>query len=432
MGIRTAAMVAWAAAAAAAAPAAAQDDSGLSPEERLVITRHARDKIEIMLQEFEAGPGTPRGDAARVEDVVVDDLTFSGIFRIMSVSRPAAGDTLAPVSGYEALVRGTVTVTGETITLKGALESLPDGGLIFERSYSTRPEWYREAAHRFADDIVLYLTGEKGIARTRVAFVLAREGTKEIYVVDYDGHGLRRVTGNGSINLSPAWSPGGDRLAYVSYSGGDADVHVVELESGSSRLLVGGEGVQSSPVWNPAGGTVAYSQSAAGVSGIHVCSESGGGGRRVTRGSAIDTAPSWSPDGHRIVFTSDRSGNPQLYTMNSEGGDIRRLTFEGKWNDSASWSPGGDRVAFVSREGGLFRVHEVEPSGFGGPRRLTYGPGSDETPRWAPDGRHLVFSSNREGGRGLYVLNADTGIIRPLVVGEGDAYCPAWSPAPDR
>jgi TolB protein len=53
--------------------------------------------------------------------------------------------------------------------------------------------------------------------------------------------------------------------------------------------------------------------------------------------------------------------------------------------------------------------------------------GRNEDPTWAPDGRHLAFVSDRSGYRQLWVIDLETGRIRPLLQQSG-ARLPAWSP----
>ncbi len=413
------------------AVAAAQEEGGVQSEQQIVITDRATPKIRLLVEDFLAGPGAPADDARSVHDVARNDLDLSDLFAITDIPRIAPGDTL--FTGLaQGLVRGEVQVSGGNILLRGSLEALPGRSLIFSRDYRTAPENYREIAHRFADDVVRYLTGKEGIARTRIAFVSDRSGTKEIYAMDYDGHGVARVTGNKSINLSPAWSPDGSTIAFTSYQGGDADLYTVERPGGKESRLVGGPGVQSAPAYDPAGALLAYSQTAGDRSEIYVVGTDGSSPRRLSRSFGINTSPSWSPDGRRLVFTSDRAGTPQLYVMDADGTGARRLTFSGKWNDQGSWSPDGDRIAYASRRDGLFRICVMEASGLGEERQVTRGPGSDEHPRWAPDGRHVVFSSTRGGQQGLYMLNVDTGLVRPLVTVSGNNYSPDWSPVPPR
>src|SRR4030067_781583 len=70
----------------------------------------------------------------------------------------------------------------------------------------------RKIAHKFADDVMESLTGERGIFDTRFLFASNISGSKEIYMSDYDGYNTRQITRNGSINLSPQWSPDGRRI----------------------------------------------------------------------------------------------------------------------------------------------------------------------------------------------------------------------------
>jgi Tol biopolymer transport system component len=42
-----------------------------------------------------------------------------------------------------------------------------------------------------------------------------------------------------------------------------------------------------------------------------------------------------------------------------------------------------------------------------GQRSLTRHPAFDANPAWSPDGRKIAFVSNRDGGYGIYVMNAD-------------------------
>jgi TolB protein len=409
----------------------AQGDSPtLSSEEEIDIQKHAVGRIPILVEEFRRGAGATADDTQAVFEVLFNDLRLAGYFKLVRISPTDPADTLgASRSLY--LVRGTVDLSQGDLVLRGVVESLPGRDRVLGRDYRTRPEWYREAAHRFADDIVWALTGYPGIARTKIAFVSNRGGNKEIYLVDYDGHGLRQVTRNGSINLSPAWSPDGKKLAYVSYQGGDADIFVLDLTSGADRLLVGGNGVQGAPAFSPDGKHVLFSQTRGRESEIYICREDGQGVRRLTRAGGINTSPCWSPDGRRIVFTSDRSGNPQLYAADAEGGSPRRITFQGKWNDIADWSPHGDRIAYCSRQNGGFRLSLVDASGLGRETVRTFGPGSDEHPSWAPNGRHVVFASSREGSRRLYVLDVEAGTNRRLLPTVGCSGA-AWSPVPAR
>jgi len=57
--------------------------------------------------------------------------------------------------------------------------------------------------HRFADEILLILTGERGVFDTKIAFVQSQGKAKEIFIADFDGGNPVQVTRDQNLNLSP-------------------------------------------------------------------------------------------------------------------------------------------------------------------------------------------------------------------------------------
>src|SRR5439155_142355 len=96
----------------------------------------------------------------------------------------------------------------------------PEHRLIATKKFELPAAQMRRLAHKVADEIVLQFTGEPGIADTKIAYVSGPTGAKEIVMADYDGVGGTPVTRNGSINLSPVWSPDARSLAFTSFKGG--------------------------------------------------------------------------------------------------------------------------------------------------------------------------------------------------------------------
>ena len=77
----------------------------------------------------------------------------------------------------------------------------------------------RTIAHRFADAIITRLGGGiNGIAETKIYFVSSRTGSKEIWVMDYDGENQHQITHLGTISLSPRISPDNSRVAFAHWA----------------------------------------------------------------------------------------------------------------------------------------------------------------------------------------------------------------------
>ena len=276
----------------------------------------------------------------------------------------------------------------------------------------------RAAIHRFADDIVAALTGARGIASTKLAFVGTRTGKKEIYTCDADGSNLVQLTHDGAISVSPGMSPDGQSLVYTGYQSGYADVYRITLGSGARTRILKYPGTNSGAKFSPDGGKLAVTLSKDGNPEIYVTSSSGGSARRITRTPGVESSPTWSPDGSELIYSSDDSGSPQLCRVSASGGSPARLSTGFGYNTAPSWSPDGKRIAFNTRGGGSFSVAILDLNG-----GAAHTVGDGEGPVWGADSRHLVFAS----GSSLVMLDTQTGTRTTIVSGAGRISEPTWS-----
>jgi TolB protein len=389
-------------------------------------------KIPILLRDFTYSGAERRllttGEAC--EDILEQDLIFSDYLEVRreGVRQFSSAESRRPP---QAIVSGQVSRSFGKVTLHGSLSDASSGELIFEEDYPLDEPPDRWTIHAFADDIVLYLTGERGVARTRVAFVGDATGSKEIYLVDYDGARLSRVTSLNTITISPAWSADGKQLAFTTYASGNPDLVRVQLGQQQVIAVSARPGINSAPAWHPNGQRIAAALSFEGNTEIYTMDVSGKGLQRLTFAeNSIETSPTFSPTGAQITFVSDRTGQTQLYIMDLDGANTRRLTHLNGMCDSPHWSRDGDWIVFVARVDRTFDIFRVRPNG-ADLTRLTADSGNYENPRWAPDSRHIVYAQRSEGSRNLFVMAADGSGKRRLTWSSGDQYNPAWSPPLD-
>lgn len=372
---------------------------------------------------------TPAGDrdahtlSVQADEVLANDLQNSAVF---SVAR--AWDPASPVNDPQGIVSGKWFVRGTSITFTGEVRDPKTNKLIFNSTYAgTRTSW-RPLAHRFADDVVKQFTGEPGVASTHIAFVVRDGRTRELWMMDADGFDAHPLTHDHSIVLSPNFSPDGSLLAFTSFRGSGPQLWVMSLADDKPVLLSGRKGINSCAAYSPDGRSLVCTLSQDGNSEIYLLDARGGSPQRLTTSRGIDTSPNWSPTGREIAFTSDRAGLPQVYIMDAEGTNARRLTYDLDYTDSPAWSPKGDRIAFVARTNEGFDLCMCKPDGSESQRVVSGG--SNENPRWSPDARHLVFSSDRDGAKALWITDLDGTPPRKLDTGGRKALSPAWSPRP--
>lgn len=407
-----------------------------------VIDRELRER---MAQKFTIAVGGFASFNVNGEDlgkagasVLTNDLKFTTMFDVMEGAvlpfdptqiQPDQERTALPglaALKVQHLAVGYVSSRGREAILEGRLFDVATGNMVFGKRYVGEPKLYRLMIHRFADDIMFNLTGEKGVAQTRIAFVSGVNRTsKEIFVMDYDGANPSALTGNQSINLSPRWSPDGRLIAYTSYRNGNPDLFVLNFDSGRRDVLSAQRGLNATPGWSPDGQWLAFAMSASGGTNLFLMPKSGGTPKPLTTGPSISLSPSFSPNGRQIVFNSDRGGTPQIYIMDVDGSNLTRVTRQGTYNASPRWSPRGEKIVFMCQSGG-FQICLMNPDG-SGLQQLTSA-GRNEEPTWSPDGRHIAFTSTRTGQREVFVMHADGSEQRRLTNNGRENYLADWSP----
>jgi TolB protein len=368
----------------------------------------------------------------RLAEVIRGDLDFSPFYEIIELDTFYMRHMELKVMtllgwkhlGAQYIIKGAGEFAGDDLTIKYGLYSTKSG-LEFARGKFRSPvSNYRRLAHKIADEIIYYLTGDEGIFDTRVCFISTRIGNKELFLCDYDGANIHQLTGNGSINLSPSFAPDGQKILYTSYMTGDPYLYQYDSRDGSVNLLAAYPGINSAARVSPDGKEIICALSRDGNAELYLLHRSGRIKRRLTYTASLESSPCWSPTGNEIAFSSDRTGAPQIYIMDRDGINIRRLTYIGNYNDSPDWSPKGSNIVFVSRVRGRFNICTIDVTGDN--FRVLTNKGGNENPHWSPDGNHIIFSSTRTGSKEIFIMDRFGNEQKRLTTGGGNSN-PAWS-----
>jgi TolB protein len=405
----------------AALPLAAQDTTqGV----RIGLVYRAGVKPGVLI----APVGGPNADSVQL--MLGRDLDYSDAVTVVyqdgnEVPTGALNYPMYARLGAAAVIQATVTAAG---SLHIALHDVGATKVMNVRDFqlplpALSPEW-RLAVHGAADEVQRWITGQPGIAQSRIAFVR----DSRLWLVDSDGANMRPVPG-ADASYSPAWHPTG---RYIAYDQQGADGHhrimMRDLVGGSVRSVGTRMTLNITPAFSPDGTTLVFSAGEDGQDLYAVDAFGEAAPHRLTIGRGkSDAQPTFSPDGRRIAFTSNRLGHPEVYITDADGSNVDLLTTTGvgDYRSTPDWSPDGRRVALQSQVNGVFQIVTINL----GDRSVTAltSEGRNEDPSWAPDGRHIVFTSSRSGSKQLWVLDTETYRTRQLTRGTV-ARQASWSP----
>ncbi len=330
-------------------------------------------------------------------------------------------------SGRYEQVRVSGRAEGSGATLQTRLEiTWPQGRCGWSETSRTLQE-ARWQAHRLNDEIIKRALGKRGMAASRIAMIGKHDGS-DIYLCDYDGAGLTRLTQDRVTSLSPYWHPSGSHLFYTSFIRGFPCIYRVPVSGGSRVPLAQFTGLNTGGAVSPDGRLMALILSLPGNPELYILNLETHRLTRLTQTPrAAEASPCWSPDGQSIAYVSDIGGSPQLFIMDAATKQPRRLTLQGRENVAPSWGPDG-RITYCTRQQG-YQVAVIDPA-TGVSQVLTSGP-DHEDPSWAPDGRHIICSRNDGRGRAsLLILDTGGDPSVSLPLREGHWVSPEWSARP--
>ena len=377
------------------------------------------------------------------DGVLWNDLEYSGILELVSrsfypLALPARpGDVnldewLRPPVSAHMLVLGNASRSGDQVIIEGWLVD-PRNSLqpvVLGKRYieEATEKAVRQAAHKFADEIIYRLGGGvPGIAETKVVFVRRMSSAvKEIWTMDYDGANQEQLTSLRVLSLTPALSVDGTQVAFTTYKDNNPDIMIVSLLTRKPLSFFNRKGLNTTPTWAPDGEKLAFTSSVTGDPEIYVSDSRGSSFKRLTIARGVDISPAWNPKtGTQIAFVSDRSGRPQIYTMDSDGANVTQVVSGGNQALDPAWSPNGRLLAFTWDRGGEYDIYFMDVA-TKEVVQMTRDSGRNEHPNWSPNNRHLVFQSTRGGSTQIWTMLADGSKPRQLTF-QGENTEPAWS-----
>jgi TolB protein len=293
----------------------------------------------------------------------------------------------------------------------------------------------RTLAHHISDLIYQVITGKKGDASSRIAYIEVKDqfdskkATYQLFIADADGFNPRLLLmQKGTPISSPKWSFDNQELAYVTYVNNRMAIYSIELKTGTRRLIANYPGINSSPSWSPDGRkmVMALSMGDSDKTDLYIMDLITKKLDRLTQGET-NTGAEWSPDGGRIAFTSNRGGAPQIYEMNIATRESKRMTFEGAKNYDAEYTPDGRSLVMMHQRDrdGAIRIarFDIATQKF---TLITDGQ-IDKSPSISPGGNMVLYASY-DRRLGILAETSMNGAVRLELPSQGGSVqSPSWS-----
>ena len=209
---------------------------------------------------------------------------------------------------------------------------------------------------------------------SRIAFVSEAGGEADIFVIGADGQGRRRLTTARGPDLHPEWSPDGRRLLFSSMRDSPdlaapdrIDVYVMDADGRGQRRLTRDRG-SSYASWSPDGTGMLLRTTIEGDSEIALADVDGRIVRRLTRHPGFDGWPAFSPDGARVAFARERGDaedQADIFVVDLRTGAERLLAGEPGRKTNPRFSTDGRHVVYSRRAEGEIRLWRVPADGPG-------------------------------------------------------------------
>jgi Tol biopolymer transport system component len=232
----------------------------------------------------------------------------------------------------------------------------------------------------------------------------SRENLRELSL---DGHGASRsLTLGNSTDRQPVYSPDGKWVAFSSNRGGNLDLWSVNRDTGGVRRLTDDPADDWDVMYTPDGQRLLWGSNRTGPYEIWAANPDGSAPQQLSHDGVFAQNPGETPDGRWIVYVSTNPAHPGLWRMRADGTEPTRIAAGSM--QIPDLSPDGKHVLYVdglSSRVVVVRVRDGAPAPF----EIEIKRRSNTTTvlgraRWMPDGRAIAFVGQDENGvNGVFV-----------------------------
>ena len=304
--------------------------------------------------------------------------------------------------------------------------------------------------HQIANEIYKSVTGKDSIFNSKIVFISDRSSRtkdieKELYLMDFDGRRVEKLTNFRSIVISPAVAPDNSKIMFSLIASKkevsrervrtikNIDLKMYDLRTKRVSTISDRPGINSGAIFSSNGEMVYLTLSFSGNADVYELNMATGRMGKITSHYGDDVDPSITRDGSLMTFLSNRAGRAHIYTMDPSETEknVKRISFVGQFNATPRFSPDGKEIVFTSWVDNGFDLYRISSDG-NNLVRLTKDFASNEEPVFSPDGEFIVFTSKRVVSRNkalqdIYIMNREGELLGQLTQDFGRCFSPVWT-----
>jgi len=171
-----------------------------------------------------------------------------------------------------------------------------------------------------------------------LAAVLTKDGSSQIYLMNADGSGLRRISFSGVIDTEPFFTPNGQSIYFTSDRGGSPQIYRMPSGGGEAMRVTFEGDYNVSPRVSPDGRYLAYISRISGRFHLMIMDLETRQVQALTEGPS-DESPSFAPNGRMILYATDVGSRGMLAAVSSDGRVQQRLSIQAADVREPSWGP---------------------------------------------------------------------------------------------